>query len=97
MMPLFVVGFLAAIGLASTGWLAPSVLGAAKIGQQVLLTAALVGLGAGIHVAHAAAHRRAGARARPAVLGAGGHGRLRWGCVWSGRDAGAVRDASAES
>jgi uncharacterized integral membrane protein (TIGR00698 family) len=60
MMPLFVVGFLAAIGLASTGWLAPSVLGAAKIGQQVLLTAALVGLGAGIHVGML---RRTGGRA----------------------------------
>lgn len=59
-MPLFVVGFLAAILVASTGWLPQTVLDGAKVAQQVLLTAALVGLGAGIHVK---VLRRTGGRA----------------------------------
>lgn len=59
-MPLFVVGFLAAIAVASTGWVPQMVLGGAKVAQQVLLTAALVGLGAGIHVK---VLRRTGGRA----------------------------------
>lgn len=59
-LPLFVVGFLAAIAVASTGWVPAGVLAAAKITQQVLLVAALVGLGTGIHVAML---RRTGPRA----------------------------------
>jgi len=59
-MPLFVVGFLAAIVVASTGWLPQPVLDGAKLAQQVLLTAALVGLGAGIHIK---VLRRTGGRA----------------------------------
>lgn len=47
--PLFVVGFLASIALASTGWVPAGALAVAKGVQQVLLVAALVGLGAGIH------------------------------------------------
>jgi uncharacterized integral membrane protein (TIGR00698 family) len=58
--PLFVAGFLAAIALASTGWLPPAALAAAKIAQSVLLTAALVGLGTGIHLPTL---RRTGGRA----------------------------------
>ena len=49
--PLFVLGFLGAIALASTGRVPAVVLGAASTLQQVLLVAALVGLGTGIHVA----------------------------------------------
>lgn len=49
--PLFVVGFLGAIALSSTGRVPAVVLGAASTLQQVLLVAALVGLGTGIHVA----------------------------------------------
>ncbi len=49
--PLFVLGFLACIALASTGRIPAGVLGAATAVQQVLLVAALVGLGTGIHVA----------------------------------------------
>lgn len=48
--PLFVVGFLAAIGLTSTNLLPAEVLVIAKHVQEVLLVAALVGLGTGIHV-----------------------------------------------
>lgn len=62
--PLFVVGFLACIALASTGRVPAVVLGAATTAQQVLLVAALVGLGTGIHVA--TLRRTAG---RAAVLG----------------------------
>jgi len=49
LLPLFVVGFLAAIAVASTGLLPAGVLDAAGAAQQVLLVAALVGLGTGIH------------------------------------------------
>ena len=59
-LPLFVVGFLGAIVVASTGWVPSGVLAAAKLAQEVLLVAALVGLGTGIHVAML---RRTGARA----------------------------------
>ena len=59
-LPLFVVGFLAAIVVASTGWVPQGVLTAAKHAQEVLLVAALVGLGTGIHLAML---RRTGARA----------------------------------
>lgn len=49
--PLFVLGFLASILLASTGRVPAPVLAAAAGAQTVLLTAALFGLGTGIHVA----------------------------------------------
>jgi uncharacterized integral membrane protein (TIGR00698 family) len=48
--PLFVAGFLAAIALASTGLLPAPVLAGAKLVQGILLAAALVGLGTGIHL-----------------------------------------------
>ena len=48
--PLFVVGFLVAIGLTSTGLLPAAALAGAKHVQQVLLVAALVGLGTGIRL-----------------------------------------------
>ena len=48
--PLFVLGFLAAIVITSTGVLPAPVLDGAKVLQQVLLVAALVGLGAGIRL-----------------------------------------------
>ena len=60
LLPLFVVGFLAAIALASTSLLPASVLDAAKTAQSVLLAAALVGLGTGIHLPTL---RRTGGRA----------------------------------
>lgn len=60
LLPLFVAGFLAAIVLASTGWLPDPVLHAAKTVQGVLLAAALVGLGTGIHLPTL---RRTGGRA----------------------------------
>jgi uncharacterized integral membrane protein (TIGR00698 family) len=50
LVPLFVVGFLAAIALASTGVLPAFVLQLAKIAQEVLLAAALFGLGTGIQL-----------------------------------------------
>lgn len=59
-MPLFVAGFLGAIALASTGLLPAPVLNAAKTLQGVLLAAALVGLGTGIHLPTL---RRTGGRA----------------------------------
>lgn len=62
--PVFVLGFLACIALASTGRVPAVVLGAATAVQQVLLVAALVGLGTGIHVA--TLRRTAG---RAALLG----------------------------
>ncbi len=58
--PLFVAGFLAAIAVNSAGLLPASVLSAAGIAQQVTLVAALVGLGAGIHIPTL---RRTGGRA----------------------------------
>ncbi|MDQ2757642.1 MAG: putative sulfate exporter family transporter [Actinomycetota bacterium] len=60
LLPLFVAGFLAAIALASTGLLPVSVLHLAKIAQEVLLAAALFGLGTGIHLT---VLRRTGGRA----------------------------------
>ncbi|GGL94277.1 YeiH family protein [Nakamurella endophytica] len=48
LVPLFVVGFLAAIVLTSTGLLPASAVHAASVAQTVLLTAALFGLGTGI-------------------------------------------------
>lgn len=58
--PLFVVGFLAAIVVASTGLVPAGVLSAARTAQTVLLTAALVGLGTGISIPRL---RRTGGRA----------------------------------
>jgi uncharacterized integral membrane protein (TIGR00698 family) len=60
MVPLFVVGFLAAICVASTGLVPRAVLAGAGTVQTVLLTAALVGLGTGIHLPTL---RRTGGRA----------------------------------
>lgn len=48
--PAFVVGFLAAIALTSTNLLPAEVLGVAKHIQEVLLVAALIGLGTGIRL-----------------------------------------------
>ena len=48
--PLFVVGFLVAIGVTSTGLVPAHLLAAARQVQSVLLVAALVGLGTGIDV-----------------------------------------------
>ena len=48
--PLFVIGFIAAIGLTSTNLLPADLLTAAKHIQEVLLVAALAGLGTGIHL-----------------------------------------------
>lgn len=50
LLPMFVAGFLGAIALASTGLLPGPVLAGAKTAQEVLLAAALVGLGTGIHL-----------------------------------------------
>ncbi len=58
--PLFVAGFLAAVLLTSTGVLPAAALSGAKTLQGVLLTAALVGLGTGIHLPTL---RRTGGRA----------------------------------
>lgn len=60
LLPLFVAGFLAAIAVASTGLLPDPVLHGAKVLQEVLLAAALVGLGTGIHLP---VLRRTGGRA----------------------------------
>jgi len=59
-LPLFVAGFLAAIALTSTGLLPAGLLGHAKTVQQIVLAAALVGLGTGIHLPTL---KRTGARA----------------------------------
>ena len=63
-LPLFVVGFLAAILLRSTGALSADTLG--KIGslEKVVLTVALVGLGMGVNI-----HRMRRLGGRPLVLG----------------------------
>ncbi len=60
LLPMFVAGFLGAIALASTGLLPTPVLDVAKNVQGVLLAAALVGLGTGIHLPTL---RRTGGRA----------------------------------
>ncbi|MFF8592386.1 YeiH family protein [Streptomyces sp. NPDC015220] len=49
-LPLFVAGFLAMSALRSTGLLPPSVLTTAHRGQELLLAAALVGLGSAVHL-----------------------------------------------
>ncbi|WP_082589844.1 YeiH family protein [Phycicoccus sp. Soil748] len=60
LLPLFVLGFLGAIGLASTGAVPASVLVLAKLVQEILLAAALFGLGTGIQLTML---RRTGGRA----------------------------------
>lgn len=65
-MPLFVAGFLAAVLVVSTGLVPVSVLDGAKNVQQVLLAAALFGLGTGIDVARLL---RTGARSLVVGLG----------------------------
>lgn len=64
LLPLFVVGFLGAILLRSTGVLSDDVLATAKDVEKLVLTVALVGLGAGVSIA---SMRRLGGR--PLVLG----------------------------
>ena len=58
--PLFVAGFVAAIAVSSSGLLPRPLLDVAAAAQGILLTAALVGLGTGIHLP---ALRRTGGRA----------------------------------
>jgi uncharacterized integral membrane protein (TIGR00698 family) len=62
--PLFVVGFLAMIGLRATGWLSEDALAFAKDIEQALLTAGMFGLGCGVAFGRL---RRLGGR--PMVLG----------------------------
>lgn len=50
LVPLFVVGFVAAIALATTGWLPPTALQYAKQAQLFLLAAAMFALGMGVHI-----------------------------------------------
>ena len=64
LVPLFVVLFLGAIALRATGWLSDDALGAAKDLEEILLTAGMFGLGAGVRFARL---RRLGGR--PLVLG----------------------------
>ncbi|MFI6940221.1 YeiH family protein [Streptomyces sp. NPDC050418] len=49
LVPLFVAGFLAMVALRTTGLLGPGVLEAADTAQELLLTAALFGLGTAVH------------------------------------------------
>lgn len=63
-MPLFVLGFLAMIGLRATGWLSADALSFAKDVEQALLTAGMFGLGCGVAFARL---RRLGGR--PLALG----------------------------
>jgi uncharacterized integral membrane protein (TIGR00698 family) len=62
--PLFVVGFIAAIGVRATGWLSDDQLATAKDIEQLFLTAGMFGLGAGVQFSRL---RRLGGR--PLVLG----------------------------
>ncbi|MFT2019878.1 YeiH family protein [Streptomyces sp. 796.1] len=50
LVPLFVAGFLAMVALRSTGWLPGSALDAAGHVQELLLAAALFGLGSAVHL-----------------------------------------------
>jgi uncharacterized integral membrane protein (TIGR00698 family) len=63
-LPLFVAGFLAAIAVRSTGWIAADVQRQIKAVETILFAAALVGLGAGVEVTKL---RRIGPR--PLALG----------------------------
>ena len=69
--PLFVVGFLVAIGVRATGWLSDDALDVARDLESVLLTAGMFGLGAGVRFDRL---RRLGGR--PLVLGL-----VSWGLV----------------
>lgn len=64
LIPLFVIGFLAMTALRSTGLLPAGVLDAADTAQELLLAAALFGLGSAVHLPSLA---RSGART--AMLG----------------------------
>lgn len=66
LVPLFVVGFLAAIALRATGWLSADALSGARRVEQVMLTAGMFGLGTGVVFSRL---RRLGGR--PLVLGLG--------------------------
>ncbi|MEV6367866.1 putative sulfate exporter family transporter [Micromonospora musae] len=50
LVPLFVVGFLVMIAVRSTGWLPEGVLDGAALTQEILLSAALFGLGSAVHL-----------------------------------------------
>ncbi|MBP9051787.1 MAG: putative sulfate exporter family transporter [Ilumatobacteraceae bacterium] len=63
-LPLFVVGFLAAIGLRATAWLSPSQLEIGRHLENVTLTAGMFALGAGVEIVRL---RRLGGK--PLVLG----------------------------
>ncbi|MDA2803976.1 YeiH family protein [Nocardiopsis suaedae] len=65
LVPLFVVGFLAAAALGGTGWLPGSVLAVGGVVQTILLSAGLFAMGAGVHLPTLA---KSGAR--PLALGA---------------------------
>lgn len=52
LVPLFVLGFIICVLLRSSGWMPDSVLHVAKIGQEILLGLALVGLGFAIDLRH---------------------------------------------
>ncbi|WP_344931365.1 putative sulfate exporter family transporter [Saccharopolyspora gregorii] len=60
LLPLFVVGFLVAMGVRATGWVPAPVLGVAAQVSSVLLAAALFALGTAVRVSGL---RRAGPRA----------------------------------
>jgi uncharacterized integral membrane protein (TIGR00698 family) len=64
LLPLFVIGFLCAIAIRSTGWLSSRVTADIKSVETLLFAAALVGLGAGVDIAKL---RRIGGR--PLALG----------------------------
>ncbi|MFC7303842.1 YeiH family protein [Streptomyces monticola] len=67
LVPLFVLGFLAMVGLRSTGVLPSAVLNGADTAQQLLLAAALFGLGTAVHLPTLA---RSGAKTAALGLGA---------------------------
>ncbi|KUJ64995.1 hypothetical protein ACZ90_52570 [Streptomyces albus subsp. albus] len=50
LVPLFVLGFLAMVGVRSTGLLGSDALEAARVAQELLLAAALFGLGSAVHL-----------------------------------------------
>lgn len=50
LVPLFVVGFLLAVALRTTSWLSDGALDVAATGQEILLAAALFGLGSAVHL-----------------------------------------------
>ena len=50
LVPVFVIGFVAMVGLRSTGWLSEGVLVGMEMAQQILLSTALFGLGTAVHL-----------------------------------------------